>query len=281
MKKHTTTEIRNKWTKLFDNPDIIYHDGRDLFNYSGKLKDYPEIPVMDFVAKLICEDITIFDRIGTNVGYLRQSKSFNKKDRGVSNAEARIKRFGGIGFNEKPFAVALYNSGHNFLFGKIFDYELSLKENNDSKYGEIDLLSAIKDEVYVIELKIGYSDSGQTKETLLRAIMESFTFTKLLSIRKDKFIKDMNLSEKIKLRPVVLTLTNAMCAEHMRMLTNGQLRYIKILIDEMNKYFNEKDILPFEFFAIDEDNPELIQDNNLRIVFKDSTFIRSNVIKYQ
>lgn len=209
MKKYTTIEIKKKWTKLLDDPDIIYHNGSGLFNYSGKLKDSSKMPVMDYIAKLICEDITILDKIGTNVDDLRHSISFNMNHKGMSDAKLRIEKYGGIRFNEKQFAMALYNSGHNFSFGKIFDYELPLKEKLSSKYGEIDILSEINNEIYVIELKIGYTDSVMIRETLLRAIMESFTFTKLLSIRKDIFIKDMNLSEKIKLRPVVLTLTNA------------------------------------------------------------------------
>lgn len=66
----------------------------------------------------------------------------------------------------------------------------------------------------------------------------------------------------------------------MSMLIKGQLKHLKILIDEMNKYFDKKDILPFKFFAIDGNNPELIQNDKMRIVFKDSSFIHSNVIEY-
>ncbi|VUT25608.1 MAG: hypothetical protein MASP_01078 [Candidatus Methanolliviera sp. GoM_asphalt] len=110
--------------------------------------------------------------------------------------------------------------------------------------------------------------------------MEAFTFTKLLNIRKEKFINDMKLPGIIILRPAILTLTNAISAEHMKMLEEGQLNNLKTLIYEMNKYFSKLNILPFKFFAIDADNPELIQDNKKRIVFKNPSFIHSKVIEY-
>lgn len=279
-KRYTKDEIKAKWKELSNHPDLLYHDGRGLFSYKGVLKDAPDMLYIDYIAKLILDNIVILDKIGGNLDDLRYSKPFNIHD-GTSDATSRLNKYGRIRFNEKPFAMALYNSGHNFKFGKIFDYELPLKERQSSRYGEIDLLSKINNEIYVIELKIGYTDSGKISETLLRAIMESFTFTKLLNIRKDIIIKDMNLPETITFRPVILTLTNALSADHMKMLENGQLKNLKNLIDEMNKYFSEFNILPFKFFAIDGLNPVLIQDGNKRIVFKDTSFVNSNVVEYK
>lgn len=273
-------EIRVKCKELLCNPDLIYHNGSRIFNYTGVLKDASHLLYIDYIAKLILEDISILDKIGTNIDNLRHSKSFNMNHNGTSDASSRLMKYGRIRFDEKPFAMALYNSDYNFLFGKLFDYELPLKEKISSKYGEIDLLSKINNEIYVIELKIGYTDSGKISETLLRAIMEAFTFTKLLNIRKEKFINDMKLPGIIILRPAILTLTNAISAEHMKMLEEGQLNILKTLIYEMNKYFSKLNILPFKFFAIDADNPELIQDNKKRIVFKNPSFIHSKVIEY-
>lgn len=279
MKKYTRFEIRIKWKELLNDPDLLYHNGSGLFNYKGVLKDAPDMLYIDYIAKLILDDNVILDKIGGNLDDLRHTRSFNIGHDGKSDASSRLIKFSRIRFNEKPFAMALYNSGHNFLFGKIFDYELPLKERMSSRYGEIDLLSKINNEIYVIELKIGYTDSGKISETLLRAIMESFTFTKLLNIRKDKFIKDMKLPEIITFRPVIITSSNALSADHMKMLENGQLKNLKNLIDEMNKYFTKLNILPFKFFAIDGHNPELIQDNK-RIIFKDPSFVHSKVIEY-
>jgi len=278
--RYTKDEIRAKWKELLCNPDLIYSTGTKLFNYKGVLKDEPEMLYIEYISQLISEDFGILESIGTNLNGLRITKSFNVSHDGTSNATARTQKYGKIRFNEKPFALALYNSDHNFIFGKIFDYELPLKEKESSKYGEIDLLSRMENEVNVIELKIGYTDSGKRNETLLRAIMEAFTFTKLLNNRKEKFINNMELPKNILFRPVVLTLTNAICAEHMKMLEKGKLNNLKNLIDKMNEHFGELDILPFKFFAINADNPELIQDDKKQIVFKDQSFIYSKVVEY-
>jgi len=85
----------------------------------------------------------------------------------------------------------------------------------------------------------------------------------------------------ISIHVVVLTLTNAICAEHMKMLEEGQLNNLKTLIYKMNKYFSKLNVLPFKFFAIDADNPELIQDDKKLIVFKDPSFVHSKVIEYR
>jgi len=280
MKRYTKVEMKAKWKELLLNPDLLYRNGATLFNYIGVLKDGPEMPYIEYISQLILEDFYILEAIGINLNDLRLTKSFNVGHDGTSNATARIQKYGKIRFDEKPFARALYNSGHNFLFGKLFDYEVPLKERISSKYGEIDLLSRNDNEIYVIELKIGYTDSGKISETLLRAIMEAFTFTKLLSIRKDKFINNMKLPKIIRLRPAILTLTNAVSAEHMKMLKEEKLNNLKTLICKINKYFSKLDISPFKLFAIDADNPELIQNDKKLIVFKDPNFVRSKVIEY-
>ncbi len=203
MKSCTKDEIRKKWKELKKNPDLIYSDGKTIFNYIGRLKDAPDTPCIDYIAKLILEDFIILEKIGTNVDDCRHSKFFNMNHDGTSNPKKRIEKHGEITFNENQFGMALYNSCHSFSFGKIFDYQLSLNQKKSSKCGKIDLLSKINNEIYVIELKVPYTNPKKKTETLLRAIIESFTFTKLLSIQKDKFIKDMKdmkhmkLSEKI------------------------------------------------------------------------------------
>ena len=269
--KYTRKEIREEWKELSSNPDLIYRKGRRIFKRRDVLKDPPTIVSIDYLAELFLEDISILDKIGINNDNLSHSGSFDMGHCGMSDTSARVEKYGEIKFDEKTFAMALYNSKHNFLFGKLFDYELPPERTKPPKYGNIDLLSKINNEVYVIELKIG--------ETLLCAIMEAFTFTKVLNIQKEKFIKDRDLSEKTILRPAILTLTNAKSSEHMKMLEEGKLNNLKTLIYEMNEYFTKLNVLPFKFFAIDADKPELLQDNK-KILFKDPSFVHSKVIEY-
>lgn len=67
--------------------------------------------------------------------------------------------------------------------GYIFDYQTPLKETQDDSYGKIDLLGYnTVDKCYsVIELK--YRPSG-SEETLLRCVLEAYTYYKLLDIKQ-------------------------------------------------------------------------------------------------
>lgn len=69
--------------------------------------------------------------------------------------------------------------------GYIFDYQTPLKETQNDSYGKIDLLGYnTDDECYsVIELK--YRPSG-SEETLLRCILEAYTYYKLLDLKQIK-----------------------------------------------------------------------------------------------
>ena len=69
--------------------------------------------------------------------------------------------------------------------GYIFDYQTPLKETRNDSYGKIDLLGYNNaDECYsVIELK--YRPSG-SEETLLRCVLEAYTYYKLLDLKQIK-----------------------------------------------------------------------------------------------
>ena len=78
-------------------------------------------------------------------------------------------------------------------FGKILDYQVPLKNTNaDKDLGKIDLISAGdgtklgSKKVYFLELK-----KDDSKETLLRCILESFTYSKIID--KEKLCKDFSL----------------------------------------------------------------------------------------
>lgn len=280
MKRHTKKEIDTKWIEIRSDPDLIYHNGSTIFNYTGVLKDDNKMLYIEYVSKLAIDDFDILEKIGQNDLEYRSSKPFNMNHNGISNVKNRMEKYGKITFNGKSFAVALFNLQSDFIFGKIIDYELPLKEKISSRIGEIDLVSISGNEIMVIELKIGQSEFNKITETLLRAIMEAFTFSKILNTRKLKFLMDFDLSNQKALRPAILTLQNSICAKHMKMLQKGQLPYLKNLIEKINNYFDNLGILPFKFFSIQANNPELVLDENKRIIISDLSFSSSRVIEY-
>lgn len=86
---------------------------------------------------------------------------------------------------EEILAKLLFYQGNIDGLGYIFDYQTPLKETRNDSYGKIDLLGYnTDDECYsVIELK--YRPSG-SEETLLRCILEAYTYYKLLDLKQIK-----------------------------------------------------------------------------------------------
>ena len=84
---------------------------------------------------------------------------------------------------EEILAKLLFYQGNIDGLGYLFDYQTPLKATKDDSYGKIDLLGYNKDdECYsIIELK--YRPSG-SEETLLRCVLEAYTYYKLLDIKQ-------------------------------------------------------------------------------------------------
>lgn len=86
---------------------------------------------------------------------------------------------------EEILAKLLYRQGDIGGLGKILDYQTPLKEKKSDSYGKIDLLSYNKKDnlISVVELKYRPSVSD---ETLLRCILEAYTYYKLLVLDQVK-----------------------------------------------------------------------------------------------
>ena len=84
---------------------------------------------------------------------------------------------------EELLAKLLFYQGNIGGLGYIFDYQTPLKATQNDSYGKIDLLGYNQDdECYsVIELK--YRPSG-SEETLLRCVLEAYTYYKLLDLKQ-------------------------------------------------------------------------------------------------
>lgn len=86
---------------------------------------------------------------------------------------------------EEILAKLLYRQGDVGELGKILDYQTPLKNKNSDSYGKIDLLSYNEKDnlISIVELKYRPSVSD---ETLLRCILESYTYYKLLALDQVK-----------------------------------------------------------------------------------------------
>jgi Holliday junction resolvase-like predicted endonuclease len=95
---------------------------------------------------------------------------------------------------EEIFAMQLKGKKLKKL-GLVIDYQVSLKEKRSDDAGKIDLITSASEYVYIVELKyIG------NKETLLRAILEIWTYYKQLN--KVNFLKSFKLLKKNKIEDI-------------------------------------------------------------------------------
>lgn len=94
--------------------------------------------------------------------------------------------------SEKQIAIQMFNQGGGIPgVGIILDYQIPLKNKQIDKVGEIDLLAydADKKILRILELKIPNS-----KETMLKCVLEAYTYLKLVD--RKKLIRDLNLARK-------------------------------------------------------------------------------------
>ena len=86
---------------------------------------------------------------------------------------------------EEILAKLLFYQGNVDRLGYIFDYQTPLKATRNDSYGKIDLLGYNKDDKCYSVIELKYRPSG-SEETLLRCILEAYTYYKLLDINQIK-----------------------------------------------------------------------------------------------
>ena len=219
-------------TFLNHEPQSFYK--KNILNYRGKTSD-SSTPYSEVIADELFQNFNILSRLEKGV-HIRKTKSFDRGHRGIPNIEARIKRFGEITYSEKLFAIALYNSKIAFEFGKIFDYQVPMKEKQDDAFGEIDIVALDQSAIKLIELKI----KGTSEETLLRALLEVYTYYKIIKGSLKKFIHDFKLTAQRQLffQPCIITDRDALSGKTLHDLESYPCttKLISTMQKEIGKY---------------------------------------------
>ena len=127
--------------------------------------------------------------------------------------------------SEEIIAMDIFNQGSLNILGKVLDYQTPLKNVRGDDAGKIDIVSYNKDikTVYLLELKI-----EDSKETMLRCILEIYTYLKTLD--GDKFLYDFGLPLDTKIKASPLVFFNGY--QHKEMNGNDN-KYLKEIIKKL------------------------------------------------
>lgn len=98
---------------------------------------------------------------------------------------------------EEILAKLLFYQHEVAGLGYIFDYQTPLKKTRNDSYGKIDLLGYNTDDKCYSVIELKYRPSG-SEETLLRCILEAYTYYRLLDIKQINSAKEHEGIQQLK-----------------------------------------------------------------------------------
>ena len=162
---------------------------RKVVNYRGTTSDSKEY-YTEVVAEWILKNICLFDYIKP----ITREKSYKVNTHDGKNKDNDSNR------EEEKIAMKLFYSSQNQgkvfdVIGKIIDYQTPLKDIQTDKAGKIDLLAYNEEEKILRILELKKPDS---EETMLRCVLEAYTYLKVVD--KAKLLKDFGLPKNTKIK---------------------------------------------------------------------------------
>ena len=255
-RRKTSQDLEQEWS-------LWPKDWYSIYQWNSlKVQTYTEK-----VSSLILHD---FDRIVINYEHLRKDDFKIKDHHGQCKLGTPISQI-----TEKRLLRAMYNLHTVNLLGIIKDYEVPLKSIQSVHHGDIDLLVRDEDEhkIRLIEAK-----KPGSSESLLKGVLQVYTYTKLVSSVRDRFLRSYDIQKDVKLSPVVLTFDSA--ASGKQLLNIGAYPEMKALLKKLNQDLLDDGIGPIEFYSSnlsDEEakgclREESYKDKSYKIYFKKSDF---------
>jgi hypothetical protein len=231
MKKLTKTDIENEWNDLPKNWYAIYQWRR------AKCEGYTE-----WIAELILKEIS---KILLVKDGLREKPFRVDGHKGQCTLSTGIEQC-----TEKRLVRAMFNSREPSLMGRVLDYEIPLKKNNQAKHGDIDLLCCLEKTVLCIEAK-----QPNASESVLKAILEAYVYTSLVSTAKVRFLNDFGLAPNLQLTPAVLTFAVSASGRQLREI--NRFPQLLSLVRTLNKRLVAQQIASLRFYIVNNPAEEL------------------------
>lgn len=204
-------EIINKLENLKD-ISTLYKE--DFINYRGDTTDTKE-KYTEVIAEWLIKNFNLFD----NIKKITRQSSYKVDTHDGKHNNQNSNRL------EEIMAIEIFNQKSLNILGEVIDYQTPLKDKLGDEAGKIDIISYDKDNkiVYILELK-----REDSKETMLRCVLEIFTYSKTLD--KDKFLEDFNLPKDTKIKASPLVFFNGSQYKEM---VEGDNKYLKDLIKKL------------------------------------------------
>ena len=210
---YTKNEIINKLKSVTDISTLYKEE--DFINYRGKTTDTGE-KYTEIISEWLLNNIDLLYKIQK---ITRQSSyKVETHDGKHNNPESNRK--------EEITAIEIFNQGSLNILGKVLDYQTPLKDKQSDEAGKIDIVSYNKDikTVYLLELK-----REDSEETMLRCVLEIFTYLKTLD--GDKFLSNFDLPKDTKIKASPLVFLNG--SQHKEMV-EGDNKFLKQLMDKLD-----------------------------------------------
>lgn len=173
--KYNKENVLEMCEKAIKNPALFYT--QNFVNYQGMCPD-AHVPYTEIIAEFLIDHLSEFKG---GIGTIHRKDSYYTKHTGKFNPRSNR--------TEELIAMKMFNackSGAQYAkVGKILDYQVPLKNKRSDKAGKIDLLAYDGNVLRVLELK-----KSDTKETMLRCVLEGFTY--LRTVDTGKIIDDFN-----------------------------------------------------------------------------------------
>ena len=221
MAEYTREEIIKKLQDSSKDMSTLYT--QTFINYTGKTTDTKE-KYTEVIAEWLLNNIDLLYKIKkiTRLSSYKVDTHDGKHNNQNSN---RL---------EEIMAIEIFNQKSLNILGKVLDYQTPLKNERDDKAGKIDIVSYNKDikTVYLLELKKEDSKEDEKKdkkETMLRCVLEIFTYSKILD--GDKFLSDFGLPKDTKIKASPLVFFNG---SQYKEVVEGDNKFLKQLMDKLD-----------------------------------------------
>jgi len=223
--KKSKREVKEAVLKGITTPKTFFYN-EPCANWQGEEMNDDPRPHTEYVAELLLkkywEQLQNIKQIPRDLDYR------------VSNHDGVIAEITNRG--EEMLAKALFIRFQNedfFGFGKIKDYQIPLKKEQSgesSGVGKVDMFSYCEKEkkVYFIELK-----AKNAPDTLLRCVLEAFTYTK--QVVREKFCLNFDI-DVVEIVPLVLIFKGSL-AHAMRIDIEKKYTSVNTLADRLGVKF--------------------------------------------